>query len=184
MKNEDCLDLPNMVTTKGQFIDNLQDVLNSWRREKPPRWSMLKKLDELIERRKKAGVETLLKGGVLTIYTATIDDGWGMGIDVIHKACDVIGLKYRFLGLLVEPDDVIGICNRDGPDFLGLTVIHESSVDDIFYIASKIPEKTTVLVGGGALGSENHIGGKSRGSNSIVVIPDVVNFFDFFLDDL
>ncbi len=170
----------NMVMTRDQFVKEIRTVLDSWREKKPPRWSMLKKLEELTEARKRAGIETILSDNVSTIYTATIDDGWGMGIDVIHKACDVIGLRYKFLGLLVKVDELVNVCNQDIPDFLGLTVIHESSFDDVLYIASKIHEKTTLLVGGGALKTENWGKGKGLGSN-IIVIPDVVTFFDFFL---
>jgi methylmalonyl-CoA mutase cobalamin-binding subunit len=83
------------------------------------------------------------------MLTATLDDGWGHGLEVIQALAEAAGIRVETLGLLQQPQAIVAACRREMPDLLGLTVLQFDSDDAVRHIVDHLPP-TTILVAGGA----------------------------------
>ena len=84
------------------------------------------------------------------MLTATLDDGWGHGLQVIEALADAVGVAVRPLGLLQTPAAIAAACREQTPDLLGLTVLHFDSEDALIEITHTLPAATTLVAGGAA----------------------------------
>ncbi|HDL90126.1 MAG TPA: hypothetical protein ENG14_04410 [Thermodesulforhabdus norvegica] len=164
-----------MNTDRAVFLDRLNGLLSEWEKKKPPLWTLLKELDDLARQRKEFIIDPLVQNDVF-MCTGTLDDGWGHGLQVIHKALDVLGVRYRFLGLLLDWRDVIDACQSFRPNLLGLTVLHESSEDELRRVVENIPGGITVMVGGNPCWAELSLWPQ------VIYMQNVIKFFRFFLN--
>ncbi|HSO18678.1 MAG TPA: hypothetical protein VLT88_04435 [Desulfosarcina sp.] len=82
------------------------------------------------------------------MVTATLDDGLGQGLAVIERFASVIGMRLMPMGLLQPPEAVVETCRRHLPAYLGLTVLHFDSEDDLALIARDLPATTRIIAGG------------------------------------
>jgi methanogenic corrinoid protein MtbC1 len=82
------------------------------------------------------------------MVTATIDDGWGHGLDIIHRYATVAGVSIHPLGVLRLSEEIVDVCNARRPDILGLTVLQFFSDDDLIHISANLPKKTRIIAGG------------------------------------
>ncbi len=82
------------------------------------------------------------------MLTATLEDGFGHGLEVIHRFADAVGLKCMPLGLLLKPERIIQECRIHRPDFLGVTVLQFDSEDALKRIRKEIPSRTRIVAGG------------------------------------
>lgn len=164
------------MNSRDQFILKIKEMLDEWEEQgMPPRWTLLRSLQTLREYREKNHIQLFPNSPV--IMTATLDDGWGIGIDVIHKACEMLGISHRFLGLLVRPGKILKQCGILQPDFLGLTVLHETSLCDLKYIIQNLSPSIMILVGGLSVDIQNdHLS-----SGRIHYIRNVSQFIRLFL---
>lgn len=127
--------------------NDLLNLLRTWESEGiPPRWTLISSLRSLKERREEEGA-TLIERPYL-ILTATLDDGWGVGLETIHAACEALGIKYVFLGLMVPPELIIQKCAEIQPDMVGLTILHEPSLELLKELDQALPKALPLLVGG------------------------------------
>lgn len=118
--------------SRNQLVDAAES-LNSW------------KLDH--------GIESLWESPPLMV-TATLDDGWGHGLAVIHLYAEVAGLRLIPLGLLQPPETVIAACRQHRPAILGLTVLQFDTEDDLVRIRNQIPADTRIVAGGPLFGAD------------------------------
>ena len=79
---------------------------------------------------------------------ATLDDAWGMGLELILKFAGVLGMETRLLGLFLPWTEVADQCQQLRPDFLGMTVLQFDTEDDLIALRQNLPEKTRLIVGG------------------------------------
>ncbi|WP_143083095.1 hypothetical protein [Thermodesulforhabdus norvegica] len=160
--------------TADGFRNEVLGVIRRWElRGLPPRWTLINTLKELKKRRDTV-VASLFESPPL-ILTATLDDGWGVGIEVIHAACDVLGIPYVFLGLIVSPEVIIRKCEELRPGVLGLTVLHESSLMDLKSLDQNLPENVLILVGGMWIDCREF-------SRRLKYLKNVLDFMKFFLE--
>lgn len=82
------------------------------------------------------------------MLTATLDDGIGIGLDLIHRYVQVLGLRLIPLGLLQSPDAIIQACRQYQPDYLGITILQLDSDDDLAYLGKHLPADTRLIAGG------------------------------------
>lgn len=82
------------------------------------------------------------------MITATLDDGWGHGIEVIELCAKAAGLRVVSMGLLQAPDSIIAKCRELSPDLLGLTVLQLDSEPDLAVIREHLPPAVRVVAGG------------------------------------
>ncbi|WP_155305410.1 cobalamin-dependent protein [Desulfosarcina widdelii] len=84
------------------------------------------------------------------MVTATLDDGLGQGLEIIEKFADAIGMRLVCLGLLQPAAAVVDACLDEEPDFLGMTILHFDTEEELTTIAAQLPQKTRIVAGGPA----------------------------------
>jgi len=130
--------------------DAVGELLRKWRRKgKPTREDYLDgaRALEILRRQSPSG-------GLWTkppvMVTATLDDGWGHGLDIIEALAAAVGVAVHPLGVLQRPDAILAACHAKHADLLGLTVLQFDSDDDLRAITHGLPPGTTLIAGGAA----------------------------------
>ncbi len=143
-----------MENNNQALRERLIDLISGWKDSgKPTRTGFQSAAEEIILWKKKNRISGLWKIPPLFV-TATIDDGWGHGIQLIQLWAKAMGMKVRSLGLLVKPEEIIRKCRRFHPEFLGMTVLQFDSEDDLVLITRNLPSKTRVIAGGPVFGAD------------------------------
>lgn len=126
----------------------LQDLLRTWQTSGvPPRWELMNTLQSLLEWKKKRKLAGLWNPPPL-LLTATLDDGWGHGLEVIEACGRTAGLRVERLGLMRSAEDIILRCLALQPQLLGLTVLQFDSEPPLRQITEALGTGTRVLTGG------------------------------------
>jgi len=113
------------------------------------------------------------------LATATLDDGMGMGLDLIELYAAVAGMRVERLDLLMEADDLVAACRKRPPDFLGLTVLREDAMDLLdTVIGPAMPHATTILAGGPVF---RLLPLSERKEKPYVILPDLAAFVRYVL---
>ncbi len=137
-----------MEIQHNRLREKIDRLLESWQKNGlPSRQGLVEAADRLAQWKKKERLSGLWSPP-LTMVTATIDDGWGHGLDIIHRYATVAGVSIHPLGLLRLPEEIIDACKARRPDILGLTVLQFSSDDDLLCISGNLPKKTRIIAGG------------------------------------
>lgn len=130
--------------------DRVTDLLQQWsRRGKPSRedyFSMARGLEVLRRQSEWGG----LWPQPPSMITATLDDGWGHGLDIIEALAAAVGVAVHSLGVLQAPATIVQACRERQPDLLGLTVLQFDSDDALIHITGSLPPATTLIAGGAA----------------------------------
>jgi hypothetical protein len=139
-----------MSHSPGKFTRRWVEVLHRWRNQGiPARGELLELADELAEFGKANGYEGLWGESLAPLLvTATIDDGWGHGIEIIDRYARALGLRTHFLGLLQAPVTIVDYCRLQLPQWLGLTVLQFDSEEVIKWICARLPAQTQLILGG------------------------------------
>lgn len=126
----------------------LMDLLGHWKKTGfPSRSGLVSIANELIEWKKKNHIEGIWEEPPLMV-TATLDDTFGYGLQVIHLYAEVAGIRINPLGLLQTPKQIMKTCCEVDPDFLGLTILQFDTEEALTAICRNLPPKTKVVVGG------------------------------------
>jgi len=138
----------NTAVSSDELRDRLESLLQDWRKQGlPPRWTVEQTLRELIAWRDEAGIAGLFSPAP-RMFTATLDDGWGHGLEIIHLCAGAAGMEILHLGLLLSPESIMAACHENPPDFLGLTMLHSDSEPALLLIAENLPAGARLVAGG------------------------------------
>ena len=148
------------------------------RQRKPSREDYLKGAQALATKRLESKRGGLWPASPLML-TATLDDGWGHGLDVIEALATAVGVRVCRLGLLQTPADIINACRREQPDLLGLTVLQFDSDEVLKRITANLPPRTTLIAGGAAFRYDAEFAERT-GTHAVAL--DGVAFLQFLLD--
>lgn len=126
----------------------LEQLLSEWQVEGlPGRHSLHEQARDLSAWKTANGIQSLWESPPLMV-TATLDDGWGHGLQTIEIYADVAGLRVQSLGLEQPPERIIGACRQKRPAILGLTILQFDSEDNLALICRNLPPETRTVVGG------------------------------------
>jgi methylmalonyl-CoA mutase cobalamin-binding subunit len=114
------------------------------------------------------------------MVTATIDDGWGNGLKLIHLFAEAAGVQVVPLGLLQPPGDIAAACVTIEPAFLGMTVLQFDSEDDLIDIARNIPSGTQIVAGGPVFAADRELAVRA---GIHYVAASAADFWIFLLDN-
>jgi hypothetical protein len=146
---------------KHLLRDRLIHLLSEWKKNGiPTRTGFQSAAEEIIRWKKRNHLSGLWEIPPLFV-TATIDDGWGHGLQLIHLWAKVVGLKVQPMGLLVQPAEIIRKCLHLNPHFLGMTVLQFDTEDDLILITKNLPSKTHVIAGGPIFSADPELAGRS-----------------------
>ena len=126
----------------------LQAVLERWREQGLPTRQQIERLLAELEHWRQATPGPGLWAQPPLLATATLDDGWGHGLQLIETCALAIGMETRRIGLLETPDRIVARCRALEPQFLGLTILQDDLQDQATAIAHRLPPATRLLVGG------------------------------------
>jgi len=128
--------------------DRIAGRLDDWKGGgRPSREALLNAAEELIAWRKDQGVAGLWTDPPL-MATATLDDGFGHGLTVIHCFAEAAGLRLVHIGKLLSPEAVVAGCCRHRPELLGLTVLQLDTEPALAEIRARIDPAIRIVAGG------------------------------------
>lgn len=107
----------------------------------------MNELQKLLEWRQNHQIAGLWEPPPLML-TATVDDGWGHGLEAIELCARLAGVQIERIGLLQTPGAIVAACRRLRPLLLGLTVLQFDSEVDLKHIAANLPTPTRIIAGG------------------------------------
>ena len=113
------------------------------------------------------------------LLTATLDDGLGMGLDLIERFAALAGMEVNRLGLMQKSDTVLEACRRLRPDLLGLTVLQLDSEAPLARIGHGLPAHTRLVAGGPVFKYDQDV---ARRCGVSFVAGHVGHFIAFLLD--
>lgn len=137
-----------MTNDSKALRERVQAMLDRWKVEGlPARQSLGKEANALRAWRSEQGIESLWPRAPL-MTTATLDDGFGFGLEVIELFAAALGLRVHPLGLRQSPEAIIASCRDHPPALLGLTVLQFDTEEALAEVARGIPAETKLIVGG------------------------------------
>lgn len=140
-----------MNKTDTRLTDRLTALLNAWSQDRPGRATLHAAADELLSWRRAKRVPGLWPHPP-RMLGATLDDGWGYGIELILKFAEVLGCDTKFLGVLCPIDTIVEACEKGAPDILGLTVLQLDTEELLIRLRKELQRKChprPTLVAGG-----------------------------------
>jgi len=158
--------------------DDVRNLLQKWRlKGKPTREDYLAGAQVLESLRRKSP-----SGGLWTkpplMITATLDDGWGHGLEIIETLAAAVGVAMHPLGVLQRPAAILAACREKQADLLGLTVLQFDSDDDLTEVTRGLPPETTLIAGGAAFIHDPEFAARTGTPH---VARDGAAFLDFLL---
>lgn len=162
-----------------EFRQKLENFLQKWEDGPPTREVYLNAARELTVWRKERNHTGLWAVSPLMV-TATIDDGWGHGLEVIEKLADAAGLRVSRLGLLQTPAIIIEACHRMKPYFLGMTVLQFDSDEMVAETVRGLPSSTRLVAGGAAF---HHDPDFATRTGTRMVVKNGAAFLRFLMAD-
>ena len=113
----------------------------------PSRSRLVAEAGQIASWKKSCGIAGLWAQPPLMV-AATLDDGFGHGLETIRLWAEAVGMRVHFLGLLQTPQQILAACRHLKPDLLGLTVLQFDTVDAVTEIAESLPSGTRLVAGG------------------------------------
>lgn len=141
----------SVIRSDKRLAERLIELLGTWDRVRPGRATLHAAADELLAWRRKENVPGLWARPP-RLLGATLDDGWGHGIELILKFARVLGCDTHFLGVLCPIDTIVEACKKETPDILGITVLQldtEEALEDLGKrLGRKLRRKIKLMAGG------------------------------------
>jgi len=159
--------------------DRVSEMLQDWSRQgKPTREDYLEGARKLEALRRQSEWGGLWPQPPLML-TATLDDGWGHGLDIIEALAASVGVAVHSLGVLQSPETIVQACRERQPDLLGLTVLQFDSDDALIHITRSLLPVTTLIAGGAAYLYDPEF---AERTGTHAVARDGIGFLRFLLD--
>ena len=156
----------------------LENLLEEWKASgMPGRDTLMKTGQALLDWRASESIDGLWFETPV-FATATLDDAWGHGLELIALYAKVMGMKVVPLGLEKSAEVIITACHDIRPDYLGLTVLRFDAEEDLCEVGWKIPAVTRLIAGGPIFKADPEIAVRA---NVHFTAKDVAAFIRFFL---
>jgi methanogenic corrinoid protein MtbC1 len=137
-----------MNNPSNLLIYRIKELLETWSEKGVPARATLHEIaDGIITWRNEAKIPGLWENPPL-MAGATIDDGFGLGIHIILKFAEAMGVTTKFLGLMQSPEKIAAACRECQPDFLGLTVLQLDTEDNLIELRKQLPGTVKIIAGG------------------------------------
>lgn len=137
-----------MTPSPNRLLTRIQTLLDTWRQTGvPPRATLHETADALLQWRREEGLPGLWKNPP-RMLGATLDDGWGHGIQLILKYAEALGVETVFSGLLLTWEQIVAACRAQSTDILGLTVLQLDTEDLLIPLRAHLPSHIKIVAGG------------------------------------
>jgi methylmalonyl-CoA mutase cobalamin-binding subunit len=126
----------------------LQELLGKWQAEGlPARATLDETARALLSWRHERGIDGLWKRPP-RMLGATMDDGWGHGIQLILRYAAAMGVETGFIGLLKTWEQIVPACEAFKADYLGLTVLQFDTLTPLIELRHHLPRSIKIIAGG------------------------------------
>ncbi|MFZ5573450.1 MAG: cobalamin-dependent protein [Thermodesulfobacteriota bacterium] len=168
-----------MIGAAGSLRDRIACCLSQWRQSpaNPSRSVLEATAREVLEWKKRNSTPGIWEKTPVLV-TATLDDGWGHGIQLIQLFAEAAGMKVIPLGVLQEAEWVVSSCREIQPELLGLTVLQLDSEEQLTSICRRIPPDTTVVAGGPVFSADPALAARAGVAH---VARNAADFWEFLL---
>jgi methylmalonyl-CoA mutase cobalamin-binding subunit len=153
-------------------------LLTKWAQQKPTRDGYLGAAERLAAFGRQPHCMALWPRPPVML-TATLDDGWGYGLEIIQALAAAAGIQVEPLGVLQRPEAVVAACRHKHPDLLGLTVLQFDSDEAVQHVVTHLPAGTTLIAGGAAYLYDPDFAERTR---TPVVATNGAAFLSFLLE--
>jgi len=168
-----------MIQTGADLRKRISEMVKTLRKtRRPSRNALLSAAQSVLDWKQEHGAGGLWDPPPL-MMTATVDDGWGHGLEVVRLYGEVAGLFIVPLGLLRTPAEIIQACKDLRPDILGLTVLQFDTEDSLAEIRRGIPRETRIVAGGPIFNADPDLAPRA-GIDFVAV--DAAAFIEYLLD--
>jgi hypothetical protein len=169
----------NNINNINALRVRLRTLSRGWIKNGLPARSILEQTaDEMTQWKAETGID-----GIWTrpprMLTATLDDGSGLGLNLIEQYSTVAGMHTRRLGLTIRPETILAACRQERPDLLGLTVLQVDSEAALAEVGRGLPIETCMIAGGPAFRTDPDLAETGRVA---FVARNVAYFIDFLLN--
>lgn len=145
----------------SDFRRKVESLAAQWQQSGlPSRAVVEEKSKELSSQRTLNGGRGLWEAPPLMV-TATLDDGLGQGLMIIQQFAEAVGMRILPLGLMQSPEHIISVCQKEKPDFLGLTILQFDTEEELTAIARAVPSSTRLICGGPVFNADSDLAGRS-----------------------
>ena len=153
--------------------------IEGWQgRQRPSRQAFLEAADEVARFRQERGIAGLWPRPPL-MATATLDDAFGHGLEIIHRFGEAAGLRLLPLGTLLPVARIIAACRQHRPDLLGLTVLQFDTEPELIEIRQGIPAATRIVAGGPVFAADPDLAARA---GIDFVARDAAAFWQYLLE--
>lgn len=157
----------------------LREFSDTWRQDPTVSWTeMYQTGEKLLAWKKEENISGIWKKKPKMI-TATLEDGVGQGLKMIHLFSQVAGIEIIPLGLMQKEEAIINACIKQAPDFLGMTILQFDSEERLTHIINHISKETQVVVGGPIF---NMMDREELLKKPYIVLNTVSAYVDFLLN--
>ncbi|MBU2490727.1 MAG: cobalamin B12-binding domain-containing protein [Proteobacteria bacterium] len=156
----------------------LGDWLCAWEAEGGSRTALAGAGQALVAEREALGIHGLWEVPPIML-AATLDDGWGRGLEVIRSFASAAGMDVRFLGLCQGAEAILSACRELSPALVGLTVLQGFSDEDLIKIGKNLAPGTLLVAGGAAFSADPDL---AETAGVDFVARDAAGFLRFLLD--
>ena len=163
-----------------EFRAKLSALIIQWRESGLPGRNQIENAAfELMQWKDSVGIAGIWTHKPPLMVTATLDDGFGNGLQTIHLLAAAVGMPTCFLGLLQSPRRVVQACRTFEAEWLGLTILHFDTDDAIREIVDGLGGTTRIIAGGPVFKMDS---GFARQTGIDRVAADLTDFIQFCLD--
>ncbi len=156
----------------------INHYLSQWRSMAPTRTVLEAAARNVVEWKNRTGAACIWEKAPLMV-TATLDDGWGNGIQLIHLFAEAAGVRVFSLGLLQNVASVLTVCREKEPDLLGVTVLQLDTEEPLSAICRGLPSKTRVVAGGPVFSADPDLAARA---GVFFVARNAADFWRFLLE--
>jgi len=164
---------------RNALRDEIRRHLAQWRDgRRPSRQQLLDAAAAVTAFREERGIAGLW-GSPPLMVTATLDDAFGHGLELIHRFAAAAGLRLLPLGTLQPAGAVVDACRAHRPDLLGLTVLQFDTEEEWLEVRAGVPIETRIVAGGPVFAADPEL---ARRAGIDFVARDAGALWEFLLD--
>jgi methylmalonyl-CoA mutase cobalamin-binding subunit len=179
MTSDKLAKTPSAAQTMLDYRSKWSHLLDDWRqRGRPGREGLERTALQMLKWKDASGIQGIWAGRPPLMVTATLDDGFGHGLQLIHLYAAAIGMPTFFLGLMQTPANIVKACRTYQAEYLGLTVLHSDTQNMLREVVTGLDGRTRLIAGGPVFRSDP---GFAARSGIDVVAGHVHDFIQFCL---
>ena len=140
----------------------------------PPRATLRASLSDILVFRERHGLSGLWGASPPLLLTATLDDGFGHGIETAALCARACGMETRSAGLLAAPEAIAAAARETGAALCAVTVLRTDSEEALARLASLLPPACPLVAGGPAIRHDPALAARAGVRHPAATVTDLL----------